>query len=693
MKSTKLHFIDKSSFRWNFCSVGGSVRVKISSGEDIAHLHELDKKLWTVLSCPVNGIHFDRKTLEYLDTDNDGTIKVDEVIAASDWLASVLKNMDLLLDSSEDLPVSNIDTSTDGGISLMNTIKQMKKALDAQDSKISLKEIEDYTKLFSAGPFNGDGIITLDSCENELDRVALQACLDTIGGVPDLGGENGVGKEQVEAFYTALKDWTQWCENGKVFDEAMSKVEALEEKINDYFLRCRLIAFDENAQDVLDVSVENISAAANAGMITNATAQIISAPLARPQKTAVLPYDGINPAWSDIFSQARAAVFDKEFPSAKELTMEQWNTIEAKLEAYKSWKESKKGEQVESLGYAKAKKILDEYRKLSLLEHIAKDEAFANQLARLRELDKLIHYNRYFYRFLNNYVIFGDFFTRDSQVLSVFDEGKLYINQRCCKLCVKVEDMAAHADMAALSGMFLIYCTCTRKDMTPFNIVAALTVGNVNNLRPGMNAIFYDREGNDWNAVVTKIVDNPISMSQAFWNPYRKLANFIGDKLKKSAQEEDDKLSQNLKETSEPAKTFDIAKFAGIFAAIGMAVGYIGAFFTSIVSGMTTAGPFKTVAVIFGIMLLISAPSCFLAWIKLHRRNIGPILNANGWAINANLIINIVFGATLTSIAEYPRVSPGDPFAPEKAPWWKVVLVVLGVLAVVAIYLYFNIHE
>lgn len=68
-----------NKYHWNFCSLGGVTRVRISSGEDIAHLDELDPKLWTVLSCPVDGLYFDRKTLEILDSDKDGRIRIDEV--------------------------------------------------------------------------------------------------------------------------------------------------------------------------------------------------------------------------------------------------------------------------------------------------------------------------------------------------------------------------------------------------------------------------------------------------------------------------------------------------------------------------------------------------------------------------------------------------------------------------------------
>ena len=72
--------------------MGKATRVSITTGEDIAHLKELDQKLWTVLSCPVKGLEFDENTLTMMDTNHDGKIHANEVVEAANWLTSVLKN-------------------------------------------------------------------------------------------------------------------------------------------------------------------------------------------------------------------------------------------------------------------------------------------------------------------------------------------------------------------------------------------------------------------------------------------------------------------------------------------------------------------------------------------------------------------------------------------------------------------------
>lgn len=310
-------------------------------------------------------------------------------------------------------------------------------------------------------------------------------------------------------------------------------------------------------------------------------------------------------------------------------------------------------------------------------------------------LYKLVLLHRDFYTVLRNYVTFEDFY---SDKLAMFQAGKLVIDQRVCHLVLRVNDMGKQNDQAPASGMFLIYCDCVLpRTGEKTQIVAAMTQGEIRNLTVGKNAIFYDRKGNDWNAVVTKIIDNPISIKQAFWSPYRKFAKWIQDLVNKSAAEKDAKALSDLQAKTqakitdptakpEDKKTpFDIAKFAGIFAAIGMAIGYIGAFFTSLASGINALPWWQLLIWIAGLMLVISGPSMIMAWLKLRKRNLAPILNANGWAINADAIVNVPFGAKLTEMLPLTIVKKKLTTANK---WW-IAIAVIVVVAAVAVTLWY----
>ena len=88
-----------------------------------------------------------------------------------------------------------------------------------------------------------------------------------------------------------------------------------------------------------------------------------------------------------------------------------------------------------------------------------------------------------------------------------------------------------------------------------------------------------------------------------------------------------------------------------------------------------------------GIILLVSGPSVFIAAMKLRSRNIGPILDAGGWAVNTRLRINIPFGTALTSLARLPEHaerSLSDPYAEKKRPWKLYTAIAIVLVAVIA---------
>lgn len=315
--------------------------------------------------------------------------------------------------------------------------------------------------------------------------------------------------------------------------------------------------------------------------------------------------------------------------------------------------------------------------------------------AQYQPLRKLLLLSRDFYRLLRNFITFEDFYDK-AQPKAIFQAGTLIIDQRACTLCVRVSDMPKQNLQAGASGMYLIYCDCESKRLgKQMQIVAAMTIGGIRNLIVGKNALFYDNEGNDWDAVVTKIIDNPISVGQAFWSPYRKFGAWVTDLINKSAAEKDSKVFseatnkvQEKKAEMSPLdkkkmETFDIAKFAGIFAAIGMAVGYIGAFFTSVIGGFASLKWWQDILAVLGIVLVISGPSMFLAWTKLRKRNLAPVLNANGWAVNADVMVNVMFGSALTQQAQFPMLQLVDPLAKRGMPAWKKWIIVVASALVV----------
>ncbi|MBQ2068187.1 MAG: phage holin family protein, partial [Paludibacteraceae bacterium] len=317
----------------------------------------------------------------------------------------------------------------------------------------------------------------------------------------------------------------------------------------------------------------------------------------------------------------------------------------------------------------------------------ANADALAAAKAVFAPLRKLILLHRDFYRLLRNFVTLEDFYDNDQQTVASFQAGTLIIDQRACHLCIRVADLPKHDSQAPLSGMYLLYCNCeNKKTGKTMQIVAAMTQGEIKNLSVGKNAIFYDNEGLDYDASVFKIIENPISIRQAFWTPYRKLSKWIEDKINKSASEKDAAVMGDMTANMEakadgkdaPKPAFDIAKFAGIFAAIGMALGMLASALVAILHGLVGLPWWAYIAIFVGILLLISGPSMIMAWLKLRRRNLAPVLNANGWAVNADSIISVPFGRKLTEQVVFPIVK-----IKKGMKGWQKWLLALGIIIIV----------
>ncbi len=691
-------FTNSNKYKWEFVNLGGSSRVRINSGEDIAHLPELDPKMWTVLSCPVTGLEIDDKSLAYMDVDGDGKIRVNDVIATSTWITGLLKDDDLLLEGKDSIDIENIDQGSEAGRKLYSSAKQILANLGKEGSVISISDTADVAAIFAKTRFNGDGIVTEATSEDADDKAAIAAAVASLGGVADRSGATGVDAAMVEAFYKALADYVAWQEAaveapfGDKTDAVIEAYNALDAKVKDFFMRSKLAAFSPDSTASLDVQTSSIQAI-SAENLTGKTEEIASYPIARingkPEIDLSAP---VNPAWSARFGLVKeVALKDK-----KVLTEADWAELGAMFAAYTAWKGAKAGASVEALGLDAVKDILAKDRKAAILDLIAQDAALAEEAANIANVDKFLYVFRDFYRLLRNFVTLDDFYTKDKNVSAIFQSGRLIIDQRECRFCMKVADMAKHTASAATSGMFLVYCDCTTKAKAgKLSIVAAVTVGDVGDLIVGKNAIYYDNDGVEWDAVITKIIDNPISVAQAFWSPYRRMAKAVENLINKSAADKDAKIMADATAklnavpaggtaaaAASPAQPFDIGKFAGIFAAFGMALGSLGTALTKIFGGVLNMPPHKTILALLAIILVISGPAMVMAWMKLRRRNIAPLLNANGWAVNAASKISIPFGETLTDAAKYPKLKLKDPYAKKGLATWKKWVISFSALVV-----------
>jgi hypothetical protein len=698
-----------TAHKWRFYRAGGLDQVRFETGADVANLDKLDPKLWVALACPVKGLEFDERTLSLIDSDKDGRVRVPEILGAVQFLKDHLRSLDTLMKGDVALSLDALDESKPAGKAALASAKRILANLGKDSaSSVSFADIADPVKIFAGTKFNGDGIIPVESADDADTAAVIKDILATQGGLADRGGLQGVDKAKTDAFFAELKTLVAWADKGDAdattapFAAAtpavFAAVKAVRAKVDDFFTRCRLAAFDARSLTAVNRAESEYLAIAAKDMTVSA-AEVAGFPLAQVSAGASLPLTtGVNPAWESALEALRTIAITPALGAKTSLTDREWKELNAKLAAHEAWFTAKPATKVDALGVARAKAILASGAEAKIADLIARDLALAAESAGIDAVEKLVRLNRDFVRLLNNFVSFGDFY--DPRQLPVFQVGRLFLDSRECDLCIRVEDAGKHAAMAGLSKCYLAYCDLTRKGgAEKLQVLAVFSQGDSDYLMVGRNGIFIDRKGQDWDATISKIIDAPISIRQAFFAPYKKFIRMIEEMIAKRAAAADAdanaKLSTGAESVAHADKTHAAPAPAappkeekkidlGTIALIGSVVAGVSTMIGLVLEkffGLGIYMPLGLLAVILG----ISGPSMLIAALKLRQRNMGPILDANGWAVNGRVKVNIPFGTSLTHAAKLPEGSEHtleDPFAEKPSPWPKIIITLLVVAAV-----------
>ena len=651
--------------KWKFFKSARCVQVKLERGADVAALGELDQRLWTVLSASTAGLRFDEATLRLLDADGDGRIRAPDVLAAVDWMRARFKTLDFLFAGKGEVALDDLDEATEEGRSLRASLARILAREDRADAPtITLKEVLGAAALFNAQPFNGDGVVTPKSTADAAVAAALAQIAACEGETADRSGDAGIDQAAADRFFAdaqAHLDWKAAGAKAAVLGEATAAAyaafQAVEAEIDAYF------------------------------------APPADLPLVAEDPTPVLPLTaGVNPVWADrlrVFA-AQAAGPALGAPDVASVTRAEWAAVKAFFAPYGAWLAGRAGAAVEGVGDAALAQLLAGGRmQAAVNDLLARDRALADESARFADCERALRYAAHLAVWLRNYVNQANLY--DTKGESVFRAGELYVDGRVCRLCFHVADEAAHAALAAKSRCCLLYAKIARPSAGAARTVCAVvTAGSSTSLYVGRNGVFYDCDGRDWDAVVTRVVAAPVSLREAFWSPWAKIAATVSEQFRRFlASRQDAAVAQvgaGTAAVAEPApKPPDGAALASGVAALGVGVGMAGAAcagFIGLVAGLPL---WKVLAGVGAIVLVVSLPSVVLAWFKLRARDLGAILNACGWAVNRPLTFSTGLARTFTRRAPLPAGAAvaRDPYARHGAWGCLVALLLLAAAALV----------
>lgn len=297
----------------------------------------------------------------------------------------------------------------------------------------------------------------------------------------------------------------------------------------------------------------------------------------------------------------------------------------------------------------------------------------ATAKGKLVEEERLIRYRLHLDEFLVNFVSMDALYGKLPLLpKAIFQTGVLRIDGKELNLCFHVENEGAHAALSGRSKCCVVYVKLTRpSDKATRQVCAVVTAGRVEGLYAGRNGVFFDRDGKDWDAVITKVVEAEVSLVEAFWSPWRKLGESVTGLVKKYFGDRDAAVKAKVAQPAAAGVAKDGgAAMASSVAAIGIGIGMMGAAMASLMALVAKLTVLQLLGSVVGLVLVVSLPSVVLTWFKLRQRDLGAILNACGWAVNRPLRFSMRRAADFTKCAR-----TGSP----------VLWVLLGVALVVAI--------
>ena len=221
---------------WKFARFGGVTQLVFETADDILNLRQLDQKLWTTLAMPTKGIFFNPETAAILDTDADGFIRPPEVLDAVDFLSESLQDVGIIIKDGDTLSLSDIKNTE-----IVKTAEWALKRQGKTGSIISLADIVNENEVINSnelGEISDD-----DSDDLRLKKVLSLYVKENINSTGELIFDMLTNdRNQCLQNTEDLKAVSAGLETASML-KAVAAFEAVKNKIDDFFVRCKLLTY------------------------------------------------------------------------------------------------------------------------------------------------------------------------------------------------------------------------------------------------------------------------------------------------------------------------------------------------------------------------------------------------------------------------------------------------------------------
>ncbi|MBN2643560.1 MAG: hypothetical protein JXR78_18050 [Victivallales bacterium] len=635
-------------------NIGGAYQHVISRASDLRLIEKLDPALWAAVSAPLSSFNCDARFLSCLDADGSGRINISDLMNAWKWQKASLADISVI-DADGGLSAEMIAPASPDGQALIAAF-EIFAAPGLEAVTVELPQVQDKIKELQCGKLSGDGIIVSDAVTQPGAQELVADVIRCSGGKINSKGQTGITLDQFNKFMSdadAYIDWIGKAENadflprGEKTAETYNKIKVIAAKIEEYFRYCKLIKadannalrFTSNPEEMPPLDVSSPEAIDE---------YLAAAPLATPSATQEINLlKDINPAY------AEAAAALAGVAKYKTLTLEKWEALKAEFAPYEQYLNSIPGSEVEKTGCARIREYLSGEAAGQLRELFDADGQLNGKLDKLFKLEKLLLFNRDMIRFTNNFVSFRELFTAGTQ--SMIQAGSLIMDGRHFNMVVYVDDQATHKKLVPNSNIYVMYLKISRVgEPKPLNLAAAVTSGSSRNIYVGKRGVFIDHTGRDWEAEITELILEPVSMREAFFLPVKKLGELITSRVNKFTESSSKSLTTNLDKqitatpappASPPASNFSTS---ALLLGGGVGVAALGSSFALIINSLKGVHIVKILISIAVLAFIVSLPLIITAAAKLRKRNLALFLESAGWAINFEMRLTRKMGKLFT---------------------------------------------
>jgi hypothetical protein len=463
-------------------------------------------------------------------------------------------------------------------------------------------------------------------------------------------------------------------------------VQTLAPKVAQFFAQCALLRSDATTAARLQPSADEL-AALDVRDAAAIGAWLDRASLATPNAAGTLDLTGpVNPAFAVPLATLRDTILPHVW-QAGPLDAAAWDRVLAATTPWLTWQ----AEQPAGIDPATADEVIARGLSEAPIAHLkdlcAQDLAVADELQAFNDLEKLVILQRGLLTLCNNFVSFHQLFNGAER--SMLEMGTLVLDGRNLSLCTRVADVGAHKAIATKSGLFVAYAKIQRTDATGAvhtdQIGAAVTAGTRGGIDAGKRGVFYDREGQEWDALLTDVIVQPISVWEAMVAPVERLRAFIADKVgsmvaSKASALESDATAATAAAAAAPPKPPDAggqSNLMGLMVGGSVAFAAVGSSLAFIVQTIT-ADPFGLVFGLGSLLAGLMAVSGVIGWWRLRHRDLSTLLESSGWALNGRMHMSFEMGDQFTQRPALPTGSVIRLTADQKRAYLSLaVLVVL----------------